>query len=284
MNTYKKTPTFQVNNMVSDKFTDIVNGEVVVDNKVVLVNVEPLKKREILKLKSKSKPPILEKLPQLNDNKDFVISLIKQNPQNYKFASEKLRNDISVSIIAFERDGLLMKYAGEKVKKSRIATSTAVKNNGLALEYAEIKYQDDNDLVAIAMNQNKYAKAFVGPRIKLKFHTEKKKQVLMAVATDGTLLRFVEPEFKNDFDVVWTAVNQNGLALQYASSRLKSDRFIVNESVKQFADSIMYAGKFLKHDSGVIDIAEDNALKSKNKPNFINLWKNPYYNYSKYSI
>lgn len=251
-------------------------------HEITMMNIPTPQKREILNLKSKSKKPILEKLPKLNDNKAFVISLIKEDSRNYKFASEKLRNDISVALIAFEKDGLLLEYAGEKVKNNRTLTSMAVKNNGLALEFANPKFQDDNDLVAIAMHQNLYAKAFVGPNMKLKFYSEKKKQTLLAVGTDGTLLRFADSELRNDFDVVWTAVHQNGLALEFASTKLKSDKFIVSEAVKQYSGSIIYAGKFLKQDLDIIELAEINDPYFKNPVTPLSPWKNPYQTYGKF--
>ena len=152
------------------KKTKILNQQLS-HHEITMIDIPIPVKREILNVKSKSKKPILEKIPKLNDNKSLVISLIKQDPRNYKFASEKLRNDISVALIAFELDGLLLEYAGEKVKKNRTLTSLAVKNNGLALEFADKKFQDDNDIVAIAMHQNLYAKNFIGPKMKLKFYT-----------------------------------------------------------------------------------------------------------------
>lgn len=251
-------------------------------HEITMMNIPVPQKREILNIKSKSKKPILEKIPKLNDNKAFVISLIKEDPRNYKFASEKLRNDLSVALIAFELDGLLLEYAGEKIKNNRTLTSLAVKNNGLALEFAHPKFQDDNDIVAIAMHQNLYAKSFIGSKMKLKFYSEKKKQTLMAVETDGTLLRFADTELRNDFDVVWSAVHQNGLALEFASTKLKSDKFIVSEAVKQYSGSIIYAGKFLRQDLDIIELAEINDPYFKNPITPLSPWKNPQYSYGKF--
>lgn len=245
------------------------------------MNIPSPLKRELLTIKSKSKKPVLEKLPKLNDNKSFVISLIKENPKNYKFASENLKNDLSVALVALELDGLLLEYAGEKVKNNRTLTSLAVKNNGLALEFAHSKFQDDNDIVAIAMHQNFYAKKFVGSKMKLKFYTEKKKQTLLAVETDGTLLRFADAELRNDFDVVWSAVHQNGLALEFASLKLKSDKFIVSEAVKQYGASIVFANPYLRNDIDIIELAQYNDPYLKNPLTPISPWKRPYYHYGR---
>lgn len=250
-------------------------------HEINMLEIPVVQKRELLNVKSTSKKPVLEKLPALNDNKSFVISLIKENPTNYKFMSDRLKNDISVALVAFELDGMLLQYAGDKIKKNRTLTSLAVKNNGLALEFADPKFQDDNDIVAIAMNQNIYAKSFVGSKMKLKFYSEKKKQTLMAVQTDGTLLRFADTELRNDFDVVLSAVHQNGLALEFASIKLKCDKFIVSEAVIQYSGSIIYAGKFLKHDLNIINLAEINDPQFKNTTTPVNPWKKHYYNYGK---
>lgn len=250
-------------------------------HEMTMLNLPVIQKREILNIKSKSKTPVLAKLPKLNDNKSFAISLIKEDPRNYKFLSERLKNDISIALVAFERDGLLLEHAGENVKKNRSVTSLAVKNNGLALEFAHNKYQDDNDIVAIAMHQNLYAKYFVGPKMKLKFYTEKKKQTLLAVQTDGTLLRFADTELRNDFDIVWSAVHQNGLALEFASNKLKSDKFIVSEAVKQYSEAIIFAGPYLKNDIDIILLAQHNDPYFKNNLTPITPWQRPYYQYGK---
>lgn len=233
-------------------------------------------KREVLNINSTSKKPILQKVPALNDNKTFVLSLIRQNPSNYKFISNRLKNDLSITLVALELDGMLLEHVGDTIKNNRILTSTAVKNNGLALEHADPKFQDDNDIVALAMHQNMYAKYFVGPKMKLKFYSEKKRELLLAVQTDGTLLRFAESEFRNDFDIVWSAVNQNGLALEFASFKLKSDRFIVTEAVKQYGPSLVYAGKFLKHDTDLLMLANINSPTTAQPFIPVNPWKISY--------
>lgn len=252
-------------------------------HEVNMLDITVIKKREILNVRPTSKKPVLKKLPKLNDNKAFAISLIKEDPRNYKFLSDRLKNDISIALIAFELDGLLLEHAGENVKNNRSVTSLAVKNNGLALEFASTKYQDDNDIVAIAMHQNLYAKYFVGPKMKLKFYTEKKKQTLLAVQTDGTLLRFADNDLRNDFDIVLSAVHQNGLALEFASTKLKSDKFIVSEAVKQYSEAIIFAGSYLQKDIDIITLAQQNDPYFKNKLTPITTWQRPYYQYGKFT-
>ena len=264
----KKSFKFKKKDILHNKFSH---------HELTSFDITPNQKREILNVKSKSRKPLLEKLPQLNDNKSFVISLIKENPQNYKFVSDRLKNDFSVAIIALEKDGLLLEFAGNKIKQNRSLTALAVKNNGLALEFADPKFQDDNDIVAIAMAQNIYAKSFVGEKMKLKFYSEKKKQTLIAVNTDGTLLRFADSELRNDFDIVWAAVHQNGLALEFASNRLKNDKFIVSEAVTQYSGAYLFVGGFLKHDLDIIDLAEHNDPKHLNSVTPKNHWRHPFY-------
>ncbi len=245
-------------------------------HEILMMNISPSQKREILNVKSKSKKPVLEKLPKLNDNKEFVISLIKEDPRNYKFVSEKLKNDLSVALVALELDGMLLEHVGNNIKKNKKLTAIAVKNNGLALEFADPKYQDDPEIVAIAMHQNIYAKSFVGPNMKLNFYSQKKKETLIAVKNDGTLLRFADSELRNDFDIVWTAVHQNGLALEFASYRLKADKFIVSEAVKQYSGAFIFASPYLKNDLDIIDLAVQNDPYFINPVTPKNPWKNPF--------
>lgn len=245
-------------------------------HEILMMDLPPSQKREILNVKSKSKTPILKKLPKLNDNKAFVISLIKEDPRNFKFASEKLKNDLSVALVALELDGLLLEHVGPELKQNKKLTAIAVKNNGLALEFADPKYQDDPEIVAVAMYQNIYSKSFVGPNMKLHFYSQKKKQTIIALRNDGTLLRFADAELRNDFDVVWEAVHQNGLALEFASYRLKADKFIVSEAVKQYSGAIVFASSYLQNDLDIIDLAitNDPTFVKKNTPK--NPWKISY--------
>ena len=79
--------------------------------------------------------------------------------------------------------------------------------------------------------------------------TGKQRAVAYVSRNGGELLNF--PAFKDDYDVVMTAVRQNGLSLQFASERLRDDFHVVIAAVQNKGHAIAYASPNLRMKKGV---------------------------------
>jgi hypothetical protein len=81
--------------------------------------------------------------------------------------------------------------------------------------------------------------------------------VLKAVMKNGSYLKFVAVEFRNNREIVLSAVKNfrsafYGVALESASEELKNDREIVLEAVKSIGLSLEFATKELRNDREIV--------------------------------
>ncbi|MEI8337565.1 MAG: DUF4116 domain-containing protein [bacterium] len=85
-----------------------------------------------------------------------------------------------------------------------------------------------------------------------------KKEIIEEVSSNGYSLSLVPLIFKDDFDVVYSAVSNYGGALKFASPRLRSDRKIVLEAVKNYGEAIEYASPYFDDDREIVTTAFEN--------------------------
>ena len=116
-----------------------------------------------------------------------------------------------------------LQYASEELKKDKDVVMVAVAQNGLALEYASDELKNDKEVVMAAVTQKGLALQYASAELK-----NDKEVVLAAVAQNVLALKYASDDLKNnDKDVVMAAVAQDGYALQYASDELKKDKEVV---------------------------------------------------------
>jgi len=88
--------------------------------------------------------------------------------------------------------------------------------------------------------------------------------VKLAVQNNGYVLEYASDEFKNNFEIVKLAVQKFAYALQYASNELKNNFEIVSIAVKTNGYALQYASNKLKDNFEIVSIAvknDKNALK-----------------------
>ena len=79
-----------------------------------------------------------------------------------------------------------------------------------------------------------------------------KQCAMQLIAHDPKKLEQLPEYFRNDSDIVHTAVLQNGRALKYASDKLKGNRVIVHAAVLQNGLALEYASNDLKGDHKIV--------------------------------
>lgn len=151
-------------------------------------------------------------------NRKEILDLIKTENSGYHFtrANDELKNDYSFIKEALSIDGQL-------------------------LEYVDAKYQDDINLVKIAVKTRK---------IKIAFNTalqyaslrlrDNKEVVLEAVKTNGFALQYASLRLRDDLEVVLAAVDNYGQALQWASEKLRKDEFVAKMAIHNDPDAEKY--------------------------------------------
>lgn len=88
-----------------------------------------------------------KKLPQdaallWKDDKDVMLTAIKQDPYVLLWVSQRLKKDKDVVLAAIEQQGQLLMYASDILKDNEDVVSAAIKNNPLALVHASEHQQN----------------------------------------------------------------------------------------------------------------------------------------------
>lgn len=95
---------------------------------------------------------------RLRNNKQFVLSIIKNEPSNYTSASEELKKDEDVVFSAAERDYTMLDYAPSKIsdnlKKDKNFISKAIAFNPKAILYASNELRKDKDFITPLILKN----------------------------------------------------------------------------------------------------------------------------------
>ena len=103
----------------------------------------------------------------LRNNKEFVLEALKIKGVCLKYASLELKKDKEFILNAIKNKSTVLKYANPSFKNDRDFILEAVKNNGLSLRYAS-KYQNDEEVVKTAYNQNKNSLKYASLEIQSK--------------------------------------------------------------------------------------------------------------------
>lgn len=76
--------------------------------------------------------------------------------------------------------------------------------------------------------------------------------VMLAVKKNGIMLQFASSCLRNNYDIVWEAVNQNGRAYVFASDELKQDRNLAILAVSSYGRTLRLVPANLRSDPEVV--------------------------------
>ena len=79
-----------------------------------------------------------------------------------------------------------------------------------------------------------------------------KKEAMDLVSTDGSELKNLPVNFRDDKEIVLAAISNYGSSLEYASSEIKADKEIVLKAVKNGGDALQFASDNLKADRDIV--------------------------------
>lgn len=148
---------------------------------------------------------------------DIQVTLIRRDPEQ----SEWL-NRVSV-------DGRELRNAPEGLREDRLVVLAAVRQRAEALQYAG-SLRADAEVALAAVQRCPAALHFAANALR-----GSRDFAVRAVVADttGTLLRFLEPQLREDREVALAAVRRNWRALEHVPVMLRSDEEIVNVATLQ---------------------------------------------------
>lgn len=144
-------------------------------------------------------------------DKQETMLAVDYSYQNFRYASDELKDDKEVCFLAAQKSGNTLCYMGSNAKSDREIVKVAVLDTGNALKYADKKFLNDKEIAVIAMR------------------------------TSISILGMLDDKLKDDEEVVLAAINKNPLEVEYASERLRGDVRIMNEAYKKDRHTIVFA-------------------------------------------
>jgi hypothetical protein len=211
---------------------------------------------------------------EIADNKNIMIKAISESilGKAIKYASERLRDDEEVALIAIDEFEENIKYISNRLRNDRDFILKIVKNNGLNLEIVNMNFKNDKEIVLAAVSNHGSAIEFASKRLQddkdvaiaacnsfameafnyiSKRLQADKDVVLLAVSKEGYHINNISEKLKNDRDVVLAAVN-GGASLRYINDQFKNDKELVLTAVKKDGSNLQYASEELKNDREVV--------------------------------
>ena len=205
---------------------------------------------------------------KIYNNKQFIMYLVnpKLNHENnesseLKNASERLRDNKEIVIMAVKNCGDALNYASERLRNDKEIVMIAVKNCGAALNYASERLRDDEEIVLAAIQSEKpiyyYDKIEMDiDKSVLKYVSKRlqdDKQIVLAAIDNGTNhLKYVSTRLQDDREIVLQSVTTGKHQLKYVSERLQDDREIVLQSIKYDGTQLEYASARLQDDEEIV--------------------------------
>ena len=87
---------------------------------------------------------------KFRDDMVTVKEAIKENPEAFRYASKRLRNNSEILTLAIMRGSLVaLEKAPEEFLDNKVVMLEAVKKNTSALQYASERLKKDKDLLAL---------------------------------------------------------------------------------------------------------------------------------------
>ena len=101
------------------------------------------------------------------DNKNFVLTAVKDYAYALTYASERLKDDKEIVLTSLRRnDGGALQYASERLKDDKEIVLTAVKQPGWwVLKYASERLKDDKEVALTAVKNHRLSLEYASPGI-----------------------------------------------------------------------------------------------------------------------
>lgn len=203
---------------------------------------------------------VLACLPAHQDDEEIVWAAVSSDPAAIEWASDRLKSDRKIAEFCVSRSGQSLAKLPAGFRSNRDLVLLAVKQDGCALRYAMEALRVDEEIVTTAVNQKGMSLLFAD-----EIWRTNREMVLRAVRNDGRVLLMDELEhFRNDEEVVETAVRECGLALHCASSTLRANWHVVRLAVEQNGCAIVFADSNLQSNVHLVACAIANCTFQRN--------------------
>lgn len=191
---------------------------------------------------------------ELKGNKEFICDVIKDNPEMLPFT--QLQNDRDFMLTMIRKNINFLDYIPESLKNDEEIMSLAIKRSGDKLKDAPENIKDNKEVVLEAIASLPLMLKFASPRLK-----DDEKVVAKAVALNHHSIIFASNRLKEDKDFALTLIGLNHNVLNYLSNEIRSDKEIALTVYKKDKNSIKLFSQSLIKEIKEANISKDNVEK-----------------------
>lgn len=247
----------------------------------------------------------LRHAPTMQDDEEIVFSAVKNNVGALLYASDRLKGNRKIILMAIQKGAYFLpmdldnNFFSDLLKNDlEVALAFFLSNTDLFKKHnyphqSALKVISENkELMLLAIEKDKKCIPFISPDLmkrenEIVFSVLKHKPSLIwtlfelfspqqkndfnfchtLVKIDGLILSMLPIEFRDNQEIVLSAVNENAFALFYASDAKKEDPEIVLRAVNNNPAAIICAAPSFRKDSALFD----SELVNEAKPYLLSL-------------
>eukprot|EP01080_Neovahlkampfia_damariscottae_P005922 gene5922-9752_t len=174
--------------------------------------------------------------------------LIFEDPLLLKFSSQEMKEDKNTVKLLLEKNPLCLKYASEEIRDNDEIVKRVLENLSKIFQHFKNNFNMNLEYSLFLEHNNVFK--FLSERLK-----SQKNIILLAMESNGMMLKHVPPKFQNDTEIVTIAKKCKG-SLEFVPEELKGNSNIVKIALKENPENF----KYLINDSQTSSIKE--ILKS----------------------
>ena len=188
-------------------------------------------------------------------NREIVLEAVKQNPEAIKYAQVM---DKEIALIAIRKNGEMLLHVTKELREDPEVVLEAVKQNYKVLQEASKEGLKTAFTKEIALEMVKQDGLMLE---ETKEFVEDKDVVLEAVKQNGNALKYVSDSFKEDFEIVLTALESLSENVKNNKYKFQNVREVYLAAIKENPEYYKYASDTMRFDKKfIIDAVRQNSM------------------------
>ena len=157
-------------------------------------------------------------------------------------------DSLAFQVAVVKENGLALEHLGEAAQRTEEVAHQAVLKDLNAFEHVSEDLRGNVDLVRAMIDAHPYGSLMEAmPHIRAPAN-QNFELMLGVVVRHGMALKYLDPELRNDPNIVKAAIRSNARCLQYANARFRATKEYVEMAIERDGLALQYASKSFKND------------------------------------
>lgn len=214
----------------------------------------------------------LQECTEYNDNKQIVMEIVNFDGKQLEYASDRLKNDMEVVLVAIENSLGAYCYVSKEIKDSKEKILEIMKKRAVPLMWLNPYLQEDEDIILALIKRKSPFALFENLNDKFKnnkniaiaaiesngLNTQHvlsslldEKMALSAVRQNGKAIIYIPKEINNYDNIVFEAIKNDGYCLEHLDCKYKDNKELVLIAVSN-SEALQHASERLRNDKEVV--------------------------------